>query len=476
MKFSKKLERTMATQLLSALLGAVLVANASAMLQGHSLRKVNVDNNVGDIRMEVCGYCSKLCPIACFAGPCPEASSEMHTVMKYQKSNQCFTCDPAMSVGISANNDFAKCESPRIEIPGGDVKGKLSTSAGMDGGLPGDNDQQGSPYQKGQTIEEGPQGPAEAGDSETNAVKAMKHAKLAHEAATKAAALALESATITDSGKKKAGENSLLRMKSSEDPAITAQENSETALKKSEGSHAVWKAALNNYNKQVWILRKQQLETAAAEREMEAARELSQKARSGFAIEKQASQDAVSKMTMLSGTAGSKIEMQFSAEELAAAASAGHRRLLFASRAAKDAMGKLNSVTSKFVYPAIAARKKPAAPTFEIPTEAPEPRPPPAAKKPSSGDKVFAVEPGDVPDVQSLLSAGMRQGRTITDDDDAVEMTSLEQEVGAQKLEQQMTQNLEQRLAENPAAIEDPSLFALPALPAMPAKLPEAMA
>jgi len=113
-------------------------------------------------RNEVCQYCHKLCPISCFVGTCGLHTS--YSVRKYQATNQCYSCDPSVSVGVNKDGDYLRCEAHETGVPEG---GK-------------------SPFAQQQGVKQGPQGPAVPGNAGLAALSAQKQAQLAVAAATKA--------------------------------------------------------------------------------------------------------------------------------------------------------------------------------------------------------------------------------------------------------------------------------------------------
>lgn len=372
-----------------------------------------------------------------------------------------------MSVGISKDNDLNICKAPPPP-PGGAVKGKLSSDVSMDA----TSQDGGSPYKKQQGLADGPQGPAVPGNGDTSIQKSLEWAKKANEAASKGAELAKLAAGVDKDGKsmvqgasKDQAGSWLRKLKSSGDPELEAQMEADNALKKSELTHAKWKLALGVYNTEVSKLRRQQLVTAAYEREMETAREMSQEARSSFATLQQAQANANAAMNAMGGSAGASIEAQFAAEEMAGAANAGHRRLLVAAGAAKDAWRKLGSVTSKFGGVRGAEKPKP---KVKKPEEAPEAPPPKPEKEapPPAPPRVFAVEPGDAGLIATHASVTSRSSLAL--EDTSAEQSSFQ----ARDIGQEMTQNLQEQLAANPASVEDASLFEPPALPQFSKQIP----
>lgn len=451
--------------LLVAVVGAALVAHAAAL---SAIHQVALQNNATSLRpnkrMMTCQYCKAKCPISCFAGPCPVDFTNMPHLVKIPFNNWCYSCDPAMSVGISRDNDLNICKAPPAP-PGGAVKGKLSSDVSMDAVSQGGD----SPYKQQQGLADGPQGPAVPGDGDTNIQKSLEWAKKANEAALKGAELTKKAAGVDKDESMVQGENKdqagswLRKVKSAGDPELEAQMEADNALKKSELTHAKWKLALGVYNTEVSKLRRMQLVTAAYEREMETARQMSQEARSAFATLQQAQADAKAAMNAMGGSAGASIEAQFAAEEMAGAANAGHRRLLVAAGAAKDAWRKLGSVTSKWGGVRGAEKPKPKV----KPTEAPEAPPKPEKEAPPPAPpRVFAVEPGDAAMISTRASLTPRSSLPL--EDTPAEQSSFQ----SRNIEQEMTQNLQEQLAANPASVEDARLFEPPALPQFSKDIP----
>jgi len=268
---------------------------------------------------------------------------------------------------------------------------------------------------------------------------------------------------------------------------MAAQMSAENALRKSETTHNAWKLASEEANKQHAILRRMQLVAATYERDLESAGASSAASRSSSATASQAAANAKQAVNAMRAKAGSSTEAQFAAEEMAAAASAAAfgggggsggsggsgasgGGLLGAMRDAKDAWRKLAAVTSKFGKPcALPGVEKPKPkvikPVLEIAAAAPPPKPQKEAPPPAS-PRVFAVEPGDAGLISTRAFLTPRSSLPL--EDTSAEQSSFQ----ARDIGQEMTQNLQEQLAANPASVEDASLFEPPALPQFSKEIP----
>jgi len=266
---------------------------------------------------------------------------------------------------------------------------------------------------------------------------------------------------------------------------MAAQMSAENALRKSETTHNAWKLASDEANKQHAILRRMQLVAATYERDLESAGASSAASRSSSATASQAAANAKQAVNAMRAKAGSSTEAQFAAEEMAAAAraaafggggsggggsgGASGGGLLGAMRDAKDAWRKLAAVTSKFGKPcALPGVEKPKPkvkkPELEI-AAAPPPMPQKEAPPPAS-PRVFAVEPGDAGLISTRAFLTPRSSLPL--EDTSAEQSSFQ----ARDIGQEMTQNLQEQLAANPASVEDASLFEPPALPQFSKEIP----
>lgn len=402
-------------------------------------------------RKAACQYCHKLCPISCFVGTC--GLSTPYSVRKFEATNQCYSCDPAVSVGISKDGDYLRCEA--------------SESGVSESGT--------SPFSKQQGVKQGPQGPAIPGNAGLAALKASQQAQIAVQAATKASIYADKAAKAATAkyrqitGVGKAGNQAFSDEAAAENHQTATQIRAEEALRVAEAAHVAWKAAMGKYNIELAKLRRQQVVTDHAEAILEGAEASSEKARGEYASMQAEAQKAIEAAMMSGGSAASKITSQAAAEELAGAAMAAHRRLVIAAKEAKDASEKIAIASS--MAPCVGVfmqvdRKRGAPAVIGCtsiaekdaqdqriadakilrltPPQLPAP-PPPAATEPS-------VVPGFEPEVEEPIE---QQGQ--------LEIPSLEQ---------QMTNQLAEKLESNPAAVQDPDLFRVPVVQYRPEDKP----
>lgn len=287
-------------------------------------------------RVPVCRFCQKLCPINCFVGTC--GLHLPYSVERYEGSNQCYSCDPAVSVGINKDGDYLKCEA--------EESGMVITKSGASA----------SPYTQQQTIQQGPQGPAVPGDAGLSALKASKEAQLAVAAATKAAIFANQAAEAATAKYRQAtvsvaaggvndtgdGQSVTSIVDQAENHQIATQIRVEECLRVAEAEHTSWKAAMDKYNQEVEKLRRQQLLVDMAEKTLEAAEAASEKARGQCSTYQAEAQRAVEEAMKKGGPLSTRILSQAASEELAGAAMAAHRRLVIAAKEAKEASEKIS--------------------------------------------------------------------------------------------------------------------------------------
>lgn len=420
----------MAQNLASLLVTVVLTARTSGLAtSNHGAVAAALEGP--DPHTRSCQMCQKACPINCFVGHCDYDSNWAHSVRRIEETNRCYSCDPAVSVGINSERDFMKCETD-------DHSAYLV-----------------------QGFKDGPQGPAEKGDAGLAAQRASKQAEIAFTSATRASDLADKAyRELTSDGDKAFGEE-----EEEMNRQAATQTRAEEALRKAEGAHLVWKTATVKYNSELLKLRRQQIVTDLTAKRLEAAEMISENARHMYLKEKAEAQHAYEADMLNGGNAANKITAQAAAEELAAAATSAHRRLLIAAKEAKDATQKIR----------IAARMTPCQKVFL--QVAQTPGAPPlvgcASLEEKQGEdtnladgKVVPLTPPQLPQASappSAMTPANADGIDDVDDDEAG--VQADGQLKVPSLEQQMTASLAEKLESNPAAVEDPSLFAVPNVP-----------
>jgi len=376
-----------------------------------------------------------------------------YSVRKYEATNKCYSCDPAVSVGVSRDGDYMRCEAGESGAPEGGV----------------------SPFSQQESAKSGPQGPAVPGNAGLAALKASQQAQIAVAAATKASILADKAAKAATAKYREVagvagnGAQVFSDEAAAENHQTATQIRAEEALRVAEAAHTAWKAAMGKYNGQVEKLRRQQLMTDAAENTLEMAEQASEKARAQYAAMQAEAQHAVEQAMLNGGSAAAKITSQAAAEELAGAAESAHRRLVIAAKEAKDASEKISiaSAMAPCTDPATHSKtgvvgclsigEKEAQDTklatpkviHFVQPSIPGAPPPPTAH--------FALQKADV--------AGL---------EDEVEEPAVpaEGQLEIPSLEQQMTDSLAEKLASNPQAVNDASLFSVPSVPFTDQQLP----
>lgn len=400
-----------------------------------------------EVRNEVCRYCHKLCPISCFVGTCDLHSG--FTTRKYESTNQCYSCDPAVSVGVNKDGDFQRCEA--------DESGASASGA--------------SPFSQQQSVQQGPQGPAVPGNAGLAALKASHQAQKAVIAATKAsiwADKAAKAATAqyreaTGSGANAAVAQAFSSEAQAENHERAAQIRAEEALRVAEAAHTAWKAAMEQYNRQIAKLRAQEIVTNQAEKALEAAEKASEKARSEYAAMQGEAQHAMQMAMQLGGSAASKITSQAAAEELAGAAMAAHRRLINAAKEAKDASEKISmaSAMTPCVATLLQTDRAPGAPPavgcMSLKDQEAQERAFDAANHPVfQRPRLPAAPPPPASTEEPIEGLG---------DIDPEPAVPAEGQLEVPSIEQQLQTQLAEKIETNPAAVNDAAIFSVPQVP-----------
>lgn len=415
------------------------------------------------------------------------------TVRKFQATGKCYSCDPGTSVGISKDGDFIRCTNEESGLP--------------------DPSNSGSAYSESSTqqvLQQGPQGPAVDGDATYHANMASSSAQTAMQAAEEAAIhaqKAAEAATaryrqVSQTGSSSSSEETYTDLSSADMASqhqMATQVRAEQALRTAETAHISWKAAMQAYNAQLALLRKQQILTDKAEKTLQAAEETSEKARKEYAAMQADAQHALETEMMSGGSAASRITSRAAAEELAGTAQAAQQRLLIAAKEARDAASKISiSVSVAPCAPTmpplrasssncrcgclpslLQVHRAPGSPAkigcehaLICDSDATSHRKAQNLATPRITPLVSANQPS-VPVVSASPVNSVAQLATL-DADAQQSLINVEpvQTLEIPNIEQQLTQNLAQKLAENPAAVEDPSVFAAPTVPFAPEQMP----
>jgi hypothetical protein len=257
---------------------------------------------------------------------------------------------------------------------------------------------------------------------------------------------------------------------------MATQVRAEQALRTSEIAHIQWKTAMQAYNVQLQSLRRQQILTDKAEKTLEAAEQTSEQARGEYSNMQAEAQRALEASLMNGGSAASRITARAAAEELAGSAHAAQQRLLIAAKEAKDAAQKISVATSlapctvtllqvhrAYGAPAVIGCESVTA-TQQRNQNLATPKITPLVTASRQSIPVVAAAPtsSGEPQLTALEEDGM-QTLINVDPGPTLEVPNIEQ---------QLTQNLAQKLAENPAAVEDPATFAAPTVPFTPEQIP----
>jgi len=394
-------------------------------------------------RIKTCQYCYRLCPISCFVGTC---GNYAFSVRRYETTNQCYSCNPEVSVGINQDGDFLRC-SP-------------AESGASSGNL--------------QSRDSGPSGPAVPGDAAAAAAEASESSEAATYFAENAAQASQKAAAAaTARYRDMVDSDQAMEQAQAQAHQMATQIQAEEALRVAEATHIAWKAAMAKYNHEMMLLRKQQIVTEEAEKQLEAAEQASEAARKKYANMQAVASHAMEQAMASGDSVASKITSQAAAEELAGAAQAAQRRLVMAAKEAKEAAGKIG----------IAANMAPCLPVLlQGPAGKDGKRPKGVIGCGSIKEWKEKARQHAAPKVTPLVVGGQKVSTPATpvaaavvnshSDDDIDPDDSVGDAVmpggGALQVptvEQQFTDNLVEKISKDPSVINDVSTFATPAVP-----------
>jgi len=325
-----------------------------------------------------------------------------------------------------------------------------------------------SPFSKQQSIKQGPQGPAVPGNAGIAALKASQQAQVAVAAATKASIYADKAAKAATAkyrevtgGGGGAGNQAFSDEAAAENHQAATQIRAEEALRVAEAAHVAWKTAMAKYNGELAKLRRQQIVVDHSEKTLEAAEAASEKARGEYAAMQAEAQHAMEQAMLNGGSAASKITSQAAAEELAGAAMAAHRRLVIAAKEAKDASNKIAIASS--MAPCVMflqVDRAPGAPPVIGCTSVQQEH---AQSQEAADAQIRRLTPPQLPQAPPPPSMPTPVVDGFEQDEEPAVPSEGQLEVPS--IEQQMTDQLAEKLEGNPAAVQDPSLFAVPKVP-----------
>jgi len=218
------------------------------------------------------------------------------------------------------------------------------------------------------------------------------------------------------------------------------------------------------YNEELAKLRRQQIVTDQAEKILEGAEAASEKARGEYAAMQAEAQHAIEQAMMKGGSAASKITSQAAAEELAGAAMAAHRRLVIAAKEAKEASEKISIASSMapcakvFLQVARVRGAPPIIGCISIAQQA-------AQDNQLAASQIDRLTPPQIPQGPPPPMSHPAPVVDGFEEDDEEPAVPAEGELEIPSIEQQMTNNLAEKLESNPAAVNDPSLFVVPTVP-----------
>jgi len=338
----------------------------------------------------------------------------------------------------------------------------------------------GNPFSQQQGVKQGPQGPAVPGNAGIAALKAQQQAQKAVAAASKAAQWADKAAKYATAKYRAAtgsanGDEATQAFSSeaqAENHERAAQIRAEEALRVAEAAHKAWKAAMDQYNREIGKLRRQQLVTDQAEKALAAAEAASEKARGEYASMQAEATHAMEQAMLSGGSAASKITSQAASEELAGAAMAAHRRLVSAAKEAKDASEKIAIASSMAPCGALLLQtdRAPGAPPvigcisiaekakqdMRLATPKVHQLFQPSLPAPPAPPGLFPEEP-----VEGLGD--------LSSDEPAV---PAEGQLEVPSVRDRLQQELAEKLENNPGAVSDTSLFSVPQVPFSDQQIP----
>jgi len=264
-------------------------------------------------REETCRFCYRACPVSCFVGTC--GMDYGTAVKRYKFTNQCWSCDASVSVGISKVGDFSLCSADEAAATTTYLKKREVFDMGP--ALPGDARKA-----------------AQAASDAANA--AMKSAQEAAQQADKAAMAALAKSQAVAKAAGKSDEEIM------EAHRIAEQIRAQEAAKAAEAAEMARKIAEQKYNEELEKLRREQLLTDRAEEIMQRAEKASEDARAAATKASARAAQAARDAAMSGAAAAGRAAEQAEADELASAARAAQRRAIIAAKSAKDAADKAN--------------------------------------------------------------------------------------------------------------------------------------
>jgi len=455
------------------LVAAAFLAETSARL----LRQPPV--KLPNTREEACRFCYRQCPISCFVGTC--GLEYGFSVRRYQSTNQCFSCDASSSVGINKAGDFTLCSADEAAASSTYIKRK----------------------------DAGPSGPGVSGDARAAAQQAsdaasqaVKSAQLAAQKADEAAMAATARFRNVNAASGKAGDAEQM----AQAHQIAMQIRAEELRKAMEAAQTAREISEKKYNEQLFLLRKQQIRTDSSEEVVERAEKASEQSRTEYTKAMANAAQAAQEGALSGAAAAGQAAEQAEAEELAAAARAAQRRAIIAAKSAKDAADKANIAAQIARAPEqIAPTLPPCNPNLrpagasllQLGSGAPcaltqqqyqstmtqqvadlvASDPPDDVAPAGSTPSVFGVPDGNGNPAPNAAAAGQPSQEALADASldtkdidtdgslDGPDGTPITNEDGSINREQLMSQELTERLSENPNLVNDPSVWGMGANP-----------
>eukprot|EP00747_Dinoflagellata_sp_TGD_P163861 gnl/TRDRNA2_/TRDRNA2_183032_c0_seq1.p1 gnl/TRDRNA2_/TRDRNA2_183032_c0~~gnl/TRDRNA2_/TRDRNA2_183032_c0_seq1.p1 ORF type:complete len:506 (+),score=134.01 gnl/TRDRNA2_/TRDRNA2_183032_c0_seq1:132-1649(+) len=402
-------------------------------------------------REEACRFCYRQCPIACFVGTC--GLEYGFAVQRYEMTNQCFTCEASASVGVNKQGDFNICSADE------------SAAASI--------------YTKQQADNSGvmpPSGPGMNGDAAAAIKVAADHAtdtaKVAMEAANKANLAAMMATQryrdlkAKVKGPAEPGSISVNDAQVADAHSLAMQIRSEEKRRAMEAAHKAWATAVEQYNDQLFMLRKQQLATDQAEAVVRHSEKVSEQARADYTKAAAAAAAAARDSAMMGAEAAGTEAAMSEAEELAATAKAAQRKLIIAAANAKEAaLGAHSGANAANVPPAPKPTLAPCKVTSFLQTGVSHEQPV-GCQMPVQAKPAPLLDAPDNPANDPAVMASIQASRPNMDDvallpDGSPDMSRVSNE---------LTENLAEKLAANPSLADNQQTFAadLPKMPGMP--------
>jgi len=416
------------------------------------------------IRIEICRFCYRRCSVSCSVGTC--GLQYGFSVQRYKASSQCYSCDAVSSVGTAVSGDFALCSA--------DDAGATNTYLNMAEPPVGSAAKGPAAQTAGEAAVSAHQTVVTAEDASSKAARAAREALGHYNAISGHLAGAADAAQAAQAHQ------------------LATQIRANEALRVAQAAHVEWEDALKAYNIEVDKLRAQQLRTDQYEEALARAEQASERARAEYVRLAGLSAQAAKDAAMTGDDTSAAMAAQAQAMELAASARAAQRRLTVAAKAAHDAGLKLGIAAGINLPDSLEPQPTlPPCVTFlQGAADGSKNCAPPSGAAMPSAQAPANVAPNPVAaDAVPPFPAIPQQGPLMTPEQYAaisgdpnlngIMKLGVNGMPDEKFLSNEMTQQLASRIAENPNAAADPTLYGIPgaaqsgpSMPGMPGPMP----